>query len=79
MLGSELRKAREEAGLTQEVLAHKTGIDRSYISELEHDKKSPTVNRLFKLCDAIGVQPSALLARVERLRAARPKGRPHRD
>ena len=66
MLGEELRKAREAAGLTQEQLAHATGIDRSFISELEHDKKSPTINRLFRLCKAIGVRPSVLIARVEK-------------
>jgi transcriptional regulator with XRE-family HTH domain len=66
MLGQELRKAREEAGLTQEQLAHKSGVDRSYISELEHDEKNPTVNRLFTLCKAIGIRPSKLIERVER-------------
>jgi transcriptional regulator with XRE-family HTH domain len=66
MLGAELRKAREDAGLTQEQLANITGIDRAYISELEHDKKSPTVNRLMRMCKAVGVAASELLARVEK-------------
>jgi transcriptional regulator with XRE-family HTH domain len=66
MLGRELRKARVAAGLTQEALAHKTRIDRSYISELEHDKKNPTLNRLFKLCKALGIKPSELIAHVEK-------------
>jgi XRE family transcriptional regulator of biofilm formation len=65
-IGKELRKAREEAGLTQEQLAHLTGIDRSYISELEHDKKSPTLDRLSRLGKAIGIRLSILMARVEK-------------
>lgn len=65
MLGNELRKARMAAKLTQEQLSFAAEIDRSYISLLEHDKKSPTVDMLFRLCDTLGVSASSLLARVE--------------
>jgi transcriptional regulator with XRE-family HTH domain len=73
MLGEELRKAREQAKMTQERLAFAANIDRSYISLLENDRKSPTVDLLFRLCDALGVAPSDLLARVEKDR--KPKAR----
>jgi len=53
------------AKLTQEQLSFAAEIDRSYISLLEHDKKSPTVDMLFRLCDTLGVSASSLLARVE--------------
>jgi transcriptional regulator with XRE-family HTH domain len=72
MLGNELRKAREAAGLTQEQLAFAAGVDRTYISQLECEKKSPTVSMLFKICGPIGVAPSKIIAKVERSRA-RPK------
>ena len=65
MLGEELWKARKAAGLTQEALALDAHVDRSYISELEHDKKSPTVDMLFRLCKVLGVRASELVARVE--------------
>lgn len=65
MLGDELRKAREAAGLTQEKLAFAAGLDRTYISQLEHDKKSPTLDALFRLCKALGVRASEVIARVE--------------
>jgi transcriptional regulator with XRE-family HTH domain len=68
MLGPELRKARLSARLTQEALSFKAGIDRTYISQLEHDKKSPTLEVLFRLCDALGVRLSRLIARVEKKR-----------
>ena len=68
MLGEELRKAREAAGLTQEELAFAAGIHRTYVSLLERDKKSPTVGLLFRLCDALAVSPSKLVAAVERRR-----------
>ena len=72
MVGQELRAAREAAGLTQEQLAFKAGVDRSYVSLLEHDHKSPTLDMLFRLCDALGVKASRLIARVENKRQASP-------
>lgn len=68
MLGEELRKAREVAELTQEQLAFAAQVDRSYISQLERDLKSPTLEMLFRLCDALGVSPSEVVARVEQSR-----------
>ena len=70
MLGEQLRKARQKAGLTQEELSFRAGLDRTYISMLEHDKKSPTLDVIFRLCDALGVPASRLIARVERERKA---------
>lgn len=75
MLGDELRKARVAAKLTQEQLSFAAEIDRSYISLLEHDKKSPTVDMLFRLCDTLGVSASGLLARVEAGRKTKTKKR----
>ena len=66
MLGAELRRAREEAGLTQEDAAHRAGLDRSYLSQLENDHKSPTLDTLLRLCAALGVKASTVVARVER-------------
>lgn len=71
MVGDELYNARINAGLTQEKLAHKSGVDRSYISQLENNKWSPTVDVLFRLCDALGITVSELMARVEASRKPR--------
>lgn len=69
MLGEELRKARGKAGLTQEKLAFEAGVDRTYISQLEHNKKSPTLDVLMRICGALSVKTSVLIARVERAKA----------
>ena len=66
MLGEQLRLSRMAAGLTQEELGFRAQVDRSYISQLERDLKSPTVEMLFRLCKAMGVQASSLIATVER-------------
>ena len=65
MLGEELRNARSAAGLTQEELSFAAKIDRTYVSMLENDKKSPTLDVLMRICDALGVKASELIARVE--------------
>ena len=67
MVGEELRKAREAAGLTQEELSSKARVDRSYISQLERGLKSPTLDMLLRLCKALGVSASEIVARVEQV------------
>lgn len=69
MLGPELRRAREAAGLSQEALAFAAGLSRPYVSQLERDLKSPTLDTLFQLAAALGLPASELVARVERARA----------
>jgi transcriptional regulator with XRE-family HTH domain len=41
------------------------GISRPHISQLEHDLKSPTLDTLFLLCDALGNSAADLVGRVE--------------
>jgi DNA-binding XRE family transcriptional regulator len=65
VLGDELRKTRIEAGLTQEDLAFKAGISRNYVSLLELNEKSPTVETLARICKALKVKVSTLIARTE--------------
>jgi len=66
MLGELLRAAREKAGMTQEQVALQAEVDRGYISQLEHDKKSPTIEMLFRLCRAMQASPSRIIASLER-------------
>lgn len=65
MVGEELYNARLDAGLTQDQLHYASGVDRSYISQLENNKWSPSLDVLFKLCKALGITASELIARVE--------------
>jgi transcriptional regulator with XRE-family HTH domain len=74
MLGEELRKARARANLTQEQLAFRAGLSRPYISQLERDLKSPTLDTLFLLCDAMGVSAADVVGQVERARKRKPRG-----
>ena len=66
MLGTELRKAREAAGLSQERLGFKADVHRTYVSMLERGKASPTVETLFRLCRAMRIRASDFIRRVEK-------------
>lgn len=65
-VGDELRKAREEAGLSQEQLAGKADITRVYVSQLERNLKSPTLDVFMRLCKALKIAPSRMMARIEK-------------
>ena len=66
MLGTELRKAREAVGLSQEELGFKADVHRTYVSMLEREKASPTVDTLFRLCKAMRLKASDFIRRVEK-------------
>jgi transcriptional regulator with XRE-family HTH domain len=66
MLGEEIRNARLSAGLTQEKLAFTAGVSRQYVSLLELNAKSPTVDMLIRLCRAMGASAGKIVARVEK-------------
>src|SRR4051812_36650161 len=57
---AELAKARRAAGLTQEELAHRLGVDRSTVGRWEAGTVDPTLRARRELADALGVDPVAL-------------------
>ncbi|HZZ30077.1 MAG TPA: helix-turn-helix transcriptional regulator [Pirellulales bacterium] len=65
MLGEEIRKVRLAAGVTQEELAFRAKISRNYVSLLELNQKSPTVDVLLRIAKGLDVRPSLLIARLE--------------
>lgn len=65
MIGDELKKARAHMCLSQEQLAEKAGVHRTYISLLERNLKSPTLDVLLRICKALEIRPSELLRRLE--------------
>jgi len=65
MLGDEIRKARLAKELSQEQLAFKADISRNYVSLLELNQKSPTVDVLLRIAKALGIRASALIEAIE--------------
>ena len=63
--GHVLRAAREAAGLSQQTLALRAEIDRTYPSLLERGLRSPSLGTLMNLAPVLGVAPEALVRRTE--------------
>ncbi|SCK54325.1 Predicted transcriptional regulator with C-terminal CBS domains [Variovorax sp. HW608] len=58
MVGLAVMKERQWAGLTQEELADKAGVARSYISWLECGRRNPTFAQLMRILESLGVEPA---------------------
>ena len=59
--GANLRRIRRKYGLTQEDLAHRVGMDVSYLSELENGRKEPCLRKMKEIAQALAVPLSRLL------------------
>jgi len=59
--GKTVRRLRDAAGLSQEELAFRAGMKRSYLSDLERGTRNPTIRALGRLAEALEVPPSRLL------------------
>jgi transcriptional regulator with XRE-family HTH domain len=56
-----VRRLRNERGLTQEELSALAGINRNYTGMIEREQRSPTVDMLEKLAKALEIDPVVLL------------------
>jgi transcriptional regulator with XRE-family HTH domain len=59
-LGSRLRQLRAARHLSQEALAHRAGINRSFYSRIESGAQSPTVDKLHNIAVALRVHIAEL-------------------
>jgi len=53
--GHSLREHREAKGLTQEKLAEKANMDRTYISDIERGVRNPEIKNVARLAQALGI------------------------
>ncbi len=68
ILGNNIRKFREAKDWSQEDLAEKSDLHRTYISGIERGVRNPSLTIIFKLANGLSVEPSDLLKRkVEKL------------
>ncbi len=65
--GIVLRKYRKQLGLSQEELAFRCELDRSFISLLERGKQSPSMKVVRKLAGELGIKVSIMIQEVERI------------
>lgn len=64
-----LRRARHAAGLSQEELAFRAELDRTYVSSLERGIYAATIDVVARLAQVLEVEPAELLARSRRTRS----------
>ena len=63
--GTVLQRRRTIIGISQEELAFRCELDRSFISLLERGKSSPTLKSIALLSKQLGVLPSTIIREAE--------------
>ncbi|MFY7869466.1 MAG: helix-turn-helix domain-containing protein, partial [Exiguobacterium sp.] len=53
-VGQNIKRLRIKKGLTQEELAERTDLSKGYISQIERDLSSPSLETLFDLLNVLG-------------------------
>jgi len=61
IFGQNVRRIRNEAGLSQEELAFRSKLHRTYISSLERGERNVSLENIFAIADALKVPPGDLL------------------
>ena len=66
ILGIVIGTERVRKGMTQEQLSGLAGISRTHLAALESGRKSPKVETLWRIAEALSVRPSRLMALTEK-------------
>ena len=61
ILAENLRRIREATALSQEALADRAGLHRTYISSIERGERNVSLENIFLLAEALGVQPADMV------------------
>lgn len=65
-LAAEVKARRQSLGFSQQELAFRTDVDRTFIGKIEVANSQPSIAVFFHLAEALEVQASELLAAVEK-------------
>ena len=63
--GCRLRHLRQQQNLSQEELAQRAGIDRTYVGGVERGERNLSLLNVKRLADALGVKPRDLFDDAE--------------
>ena len=64
-LGAAIRTARKERGVSQEELADRAQVDRSYMSSVERGQQNPGVILVLRVATALDMTATELFAEAE--------------
>jgi transcriptional regulator with XRE-family HTH domain len=62
--GDEMRKARSRSKMSQMDLYKATGLDRTFISDLERGIQGPSLTTVFRVARGVGMQPEILIEKT---------------
>lgn len=65
-LGAEIRVKRQHSGMSQEELASKCGLHRTYIGSVERGERNISIKNLLRLADALGCSLSSLVRSLDK-------------
>lgn len=60
-----LKKIRNQSGLSQEELAHRAGLHRTYISSVERGQRNISLENIFAIAEALSVPVADLLKPIK--------------
>ena len=58
---------RQEKGVSQEVLSGLADICRSHMSAIERGERKPTLETLYKICNALDIKMSTFMLKLEEI------------
>lgn len=61
LFGNKVRALRIRRGFSQEQLAHKTKLDRSYLGRIERGEVNTTLVKMYKIARGLGIKVKDLL------------------
>ena len=65
--GRAVRSRREAPGLSQEALAERCDLDRTYVSGVERGRRNPTIQAVYRIAGGLGVPAATLVADTDGL------------
>ena len=65
LVGKTILFFREQKGITQEVLSGLADIGRSHLSAIERGERKPTLETLYRICNALDIKMSTLILKLE--------------
>lgn len=65
LIGAVLQRLRKSKRMSQEVLSGLAGLDRTHYSKIERGLRSPTIDTLFKIAQALDIPPHELVKEIE--------------
>jgi transcriptional regulator with XRE-family HTH domain len=65
-----VQERREHLGISQEEVAHRAGLHRTYISDVERGARNLSLKNIGRLADALEIPVSALMRSAESCMAA---------